>query len=147
MTSEPFNEKEIFQSQSTAGFYWTAPLAARPEDRLGVMMTYIVFTGRENEYQNELLAKAKSTSFVSRDEVNVEINYRYQIVRGLVFHPDFEYIINPDIAMRLNAKFAPKDAAVLGFRLAIDLDDLLGLPSSIPIPRDLSGHGPTRIGS
>lgn len=135
-TSEPLDERETFQSQSTAGVFWTGPIAERPFDTWGVMMTYIVFTGRETEYMNQLLEKAGSPGGINRDEVNLEMNYGYRLTRGVFIYPNFEYIINPDISMRLNAKTAPGDAAVFGVRLSVNLGDVLGLPASI-----LPSHG------
>jgi porin len=140
-TSMPIDDEEIFQSQSTAGFYWTGPMAARPYDTMGVMMTYIVFTGRETELMDEELEKAKSASLINRDEVMLELNYGYRLARGVIVLPNFQYIVNPDISQRPTARVAPKDAAVLGVRLSINLGEILGLPSVIPMARALGYHG------
>ena len=42
-----------------------------------------------------------------------------------------QYLVNPDSIGRPSAKFAPKDALVLGLKLSVSVNQLLGLPSSL----------------
>jgi len=46
--------------------------------------------------------------------------------------PNVEYIVNPDTTQRPDAKFAPKNAFVVGIRLTLNLDDALGIPGQLP---------------
>jgi porin len=126
----PFDQREIFSAQNTAGFYATGPLASRPYDTLGFMVTQALFTKAETEFMNELLAKNGSSTFVKRDQFDLEVNYGVQLTPGVVVTPNAEYIFNPDTTQRPDATFAPKNALVLGVRLTLGLTDALGLPKA-----------------
>jgi porin len=92
----------------------------------------VVFTKAETQFMNDLLAKNGSRSFVKRDQFNLELHYGYQVTPGVVVTPNVEYIVNPDTTQRPDAKFAPKDAFVVGLRLTLNLDDALGIPGQLP---------------
>lgn len=124
----PFDQREIFAAQNTLGVYDTGPLASRPHDAAGFMITQVIFTGAETDLMNQLLEKNGSSTFVHRDQWNFEANYGVQMVPGVTITPNVEYIINPDTTQRPDARFAPKDALVLGVRLTLNLNDALGLP-------------------
>jgi porin len=128
--SAPFDQREFYHSLSTAGAMFTGPLASRPRDTMGAMVTWIDFTGRETELMNDTLEKAGSRTFVQRDELMFELNYSYRIIRGLSTTPNIQYIVNPDISQHMSARFAPKDAFVIGWRLVFNFGDMLGLPSA-----------------
>jgi porin len=128
----PFNQREIFSAQNTAGVYATGPLASRPYDTLGFMVTQALFTRAETAFENQLLAKNGSHTFVQRDQFDVEVNYGYQVAPGMVVTPNAEYIFHPDVTQRPDATFAPKNALVLGVRLTLSLTDALGLPGALP---------------
>ena len=128
----PFDQREILSAQNTLGVYATGPTAARPNDTVGFMLTQVVFTKAETEFMNDLLAKNGSRSFVKRDQFDLELNYGYQVTPGVVVTPNVEYIVNPDTTQRPDAKFAPKDALVVGIRLTLNLDDALGIPGQLP---------------
>jgi porin len=54
------------------------------------------------------------------------------VASGVTLTPNVDYIINPDITQRPDARFAPRNALVLGIRLTLNLDDMLGLPAALP---------------
>ena len=128
----PFDQREIFSSQSVAGALFTGPFASRPRDTLGIMVTRVQFTKPETLYMNQLLAKNGSTSFVKRTQYDIEANYGIRVLPGFSLTPNVEYIVNPDTTQRPDARFAPKDAFIAGVRITFNLGDLLGLPSVLP---------------
>jgi porin len=128
----PFDQREIFNQQNTLGVYYSGPSAKRPYDAFGVMLTQVIFTQAETQFMNQELQRNGSTTFVKPDQYDIEANYAYQVVPGVTFTPNIEYIVNPDITQRPDAKFAPKDALVLGMRLTLDLDNALGVPGALP---------------
>jgi len=128
----PFDQREIFSAHNTLGVYLTGPTAARPNDTVGFMVTQVVFTKAQTQFMNELLAKNGSRSFVKRDQFNLELLYGYQVTPGVVVTPNIQYLINPDTSQRPDAKFAPKNALVVGIRLTLNLDDALGIPGQLP---------------
>ncbi len=96
------------------------------------MVTELVFTKAETQFMNQLLQKNGSTTFVKRHQYNIEANYGFQLVPGVTATPNAEYIVNPDITQRPDARFAPRNALVLGIRLTLNLGDMLGLPAALP---------------
>jgi porin len=112
----PLDDREIFTAQNT----------------VGVMVTQVLFTSAETQFMNQLLAKNGSTSFVQKDQFDIEVHYGYRITPGVVVTPNVEYILHPDTTQRPDATFAPKNALVLGVRLTMKLTDALGLPAALP---------------
>ena len=133
--SAPFDQRELFSAQNTIGVYDTGPFASRPHDTAGFMITQVVFTKPETAFMNQLLQKNGSTSFVKRDQFDIEANYGYRVAPGVVLTPNIEYVVNPDTTQRPDARSAPKNALVLGLRLTLKLDGALGLPSALAKPR------------
>ncbi|MDR3526197.1 MAG: carbohydrate porin [Rhizomicrobium sp.] len=131
-TAEPFDGRETFQSESSLGAVFTGTIANRPQDRLGVMVTYVTFTDKELGYMNDLLIKAGSASRVSDNELMFEVNYDYKLGYGFRFEPNVQYIVNPDISGNTRANRAPGDALVVGIRLAFNMSQALGLPVALP---------------
>ncbi len=128
----PFDQHEIFSAQNTLGIYATGPFACRPADTAGFMITQALFTRSETRFMNQLLRKNGSTSFVKRDQFNFETNYGFRLAPGATVTPNVEYIVHPDTTQRPDARFAPKNALVLGVRLTLKLDDALGIPNTLP---------------
>ncbi len=128
----PFDQHEIFSAQNTLGIYATGPFASRPADTAGFMITQALFTRSETRFMNQLLRKNGSTSFVKRDQFNFEANYGFRLVPGATVTPNIEYIVHPDTTQRPDARFAPKNALVLGLRLTLKMDDILGIPNALP---------------
>jgi porin len=127
----PRDAAELFAFQSVAGFIWTGPFASRPEDQIGLLNSFIRLSNKEDGYINALLTKAHSTSFVSRNQFIFEVNYNYQVISGLYLAGSLQYIVNPDPISRPSATFAPKDALVLGLKLALNMNEMLSLPSNL----------------
>ncbi len=130
-TGVPFDGAGLFSFQGVAGAIWTGPFPGRPADQIGVLGTYIRLSDKEDGYVNDLLRKAKSNSFVSRNQGIFEANYNYKILEGIYLAGSLQYLVNPDPINRPTAKFAPKDALVLGLKLSINMNQLFGLPASL----------------
>ena len=128
----PFDGRELFAFQGVAGGVWTGPLATRPADQMGVMGSYIRVSNRESGYLNDLLRKARSTTFESRNEFIFEVNYNARLMEGVYLAGSLQYLVNPDTISRLVATFASKDALVVGLKLSVSANDLLGLPTALP---------------
>ena len=130
-TGVPFDGKGLFSFEGVAGGIWTGPLASRAADQIGLLATYIQLSNKEDGYINGLLAKAKSTTFVSKNQAIFEANYNYRLTQGIYLAASAQYLVNPDSIARPSAKFAPRDALVLGLKLSINANQLLGLPTSL----------------
>ena len=130
-TGVPFDGKGLFSFEGVAGGIWTGPLERRAADQIGLLATFIQLSNKEDGYINGLLTKAKSTSFVSKNQGIFEANYNYQLTQGIYLAASAQYLVNPDSIARPSAKFAPRDALVLGLKLSINANQLLGLPTSL----------------
>ncbi|GAC1485754.1 MAG: carbohydrate porin [Acetobacteraceae bacterium] len=128
----PFDGNGIFAFEGVAGALWTGPIASRPDDQVGLLGSYIRLSNKEDAYLNDLLTKAKSTSRVARNQFIFEINYNYRVLDGIYLASSLQYLVNPDDISRTSAKQAPRDALVVGLKLAVNVNELLGLPPSLP---------------
>lgn len=102
-------ESQYFLGLLDHGFW-----AARPDDGVGLLATYVDVSGRladveATEFASGLPLSNNATG-VQSHEVVIETNYDIHVVRGLNFQPDFQYVIRP------NAQANIPNAAVLGFR-------------------------------
>ena len=127
----PFDGTGLFSFEGVAGAIWTGLLPGRPADQIGLLGTYIRLSNKEDGYINDLLRKAKSTSLVSRNQGIFEANYNYKLTEGTYLAGSLQYLVNPDPISRPSAKFAPRDALVVGLKLSISGNQLLGLPTSL----------------
>lgn len=128
----PTDGKELFSFQAVTGAIWSGPFASRPGDEIGLLGTYIRLSDKEDGYINALLSKAHSTSLVDRNQFIFETNYNYQVIQGVFLAGSLQYLVNPDSISRPTATMAPKDALVVGIKLAVNVNDLIGLPSGPP---------------
>jgi len=126
----PLDGKGLFAFEGVGGAIWTGPLASRLFDEIGLLGTFIRLSNREDGYLNALLQKARSTSRVSRNQFIFEANYNYRIVKGVYLAPSLQYIINPDQISRPSARRAPGNALVIGLKLALNVNELVGLPTA-----------------
>jgi porin len=69
---------------------------------------------------------------LARSEALIEVNYGYQIMTGIVLSPVVQYLVNPDDVNKSNALMAPGNALVLGLKLTVNGNALLGLPQQLP---------------
>jgi len=125
----PFDGEELFAFQGVAGAIWSGPLASRPGDQIGLLGTFIRLSNKEDGFLNALLRKARSTTFVSRNQFVFEANYNYRVVEGVFLAGSLQYLVNPDQISRQSATRAPRDALVVGLKLALNVNELLGLPA------------------
>jgi porin len=88
--------------------------SVRPDDTVGLLATYVKVSNRlanveAAELANGLPLSVDATGIQSHEMV-LEANYDIQLVKGLHFQPDFQYVIRP------NAQTNIPNAEVFGFR-------------------------------
>ncbi len=125
----PFDGEGLFAFQGVAGAIWSGPIASRPGDQIGLLGTYIRLSNKEDGFLNALLRKAHSPTFVSRNQFVFEANYNYRVVEGVFLAGSLQYLVNPDQISKQSATRAPRDALVVGLKLALNVNELLGLPA------------------
>jgi len=128
----PFDSAEVYQFEATAGFVWSGPFASRPRDQIGFQVAMLELGRDEFKYLNGLLGKVHSPTLLARSEALIEVNYGYQIMQGIVLQPVVQYLVNPDDINKSAAKMAPLNALVLGLKLTVNANALLGLPQQLP---------------
>lgn len=127
----PFDGKGLFSFEGVAGAIWTGPFASRPADQVGLMGTYIRLSDKEDGNVNDLLRKVRSNSLVSRNQAIFEANYNYRVTEGTYLAGSLQYLVNPDPISQPSARFAPKNALVVGLKLSVSLNALFGLLASL----------------
>lgn len=126
----PFDGAGLFSFEGVAGALWTGPFASRPADQAGFLATYIRLSDKEDGYVNDLLRKLRSNTLVSRNQGIFEANYNYKLTEGVYLAGSLQYLVNPDPISQPGARSAPRDALVVGLKLSITANQLLGLPGS-----------------
>ena len=127
----PFDGRGLFAFQGVAGLLWTGPIPGRALDQIGLLGSYIRISNKENGYLNDLLRKARSPTLESRNQGIFELNYNLRLTEGAFLAAGLQYLVNPDSISRIAAPFAPRDALVVGFKLAINANEILGLPTGL----------------
>jgi porin len=91
---------------------------ARPDDSVQMLFSYVTASDRiakvENIQRANGLPLFGGATGVQSHEILLEADYRIQVMDGVTFMPDFQYIIRP------NAQSNIPDAAVFGFRAYVD---------------------------
>lgn len=128
----PFDATELFTMQALGGLLWTGPFDARPADTIELLGSYIQLSQREAQFLNQLLAKAGARSFIARSGYVFEANYGVRVIPGVLLQAGLQYLVNPDDILRPRTKFAPRDALVVGLKLVINANEILGLPDQLP---------------
>jgi porin len=104
---------EYFVGAVDRGFW-----AARPQDTIGLLFTYVQVSARlaDVETQEQALGLPLSNQATGRQshEMFVEGNYDVHVFRGVTVEPDVQYIIRP------NAQSSLHDAAVLGLKAHVE---------------------------
>ncbi len=104
---------QIFGGVVDQGFW-----AARPNDTIGLLYSYLSVSGqlsKEQELDQEFgLPMENGATGKQTNEQVLELNYDIHAARGVNIMPDFQYIIRP------NAQSNLKNAVVLGLKTNID---------------------------
>jgi porin len=91
---------------------------ARPQDGVGILVTYVGVSDRlakvERIQQSLGLPLSNNATGVQSHEMILEANYDIHVARGVHFQPDFQYVFRP------NAQANIHDATVFGFRARIE---------------------------
>jgi porin len=130
-TAAPFDSSELFNFQGVLGAVWVGAFDARPADQIGVLANFLELSPKEDRYLNGLLQKAHSPRFIPSNGMVFELNYGYRVAPGVVLQPAVQYLVNPDDINRSTAKVAPRDAFVVGVKLSVNANQILGLPEQL----------------
>jgi porin len=110
--NDPVNS--VYADQFFVGALDRAFWAARPQDTMAILFNYNTVSGQlgkvEADEQELGLPFSNNATGVQTHEMVLEVNYNIHVWQGLIFQPDFQYVIRP------NAQSNIHNAAVFGFR-------------------------------
>lgn len=123
---QQLEQQEIMRQQIYGGFVWTGPFLHRPRDTVGFSASYFNLAPREVEYLRDARIKAGGTGTNSPHEFTFELNYGWQVARGIELMPNVQYIVHPDNSGRPNTPVLPKNMLVFGMNLQVNFGNALG---------------------
>ena len=107
-----------YADQYFAGLLDRGFWAARPQDGVGLLFTYVSVSGRlgfVQEVEQSLgLPLSNNATGVQSHEMILETNYDIHVFRGVSFRPEFQYVFQP------NAQSNIRDAAVFGAKVHVE---------------------------
>jgi porin len=110
--NNPINS--VYADQVFAGLLDRGFWASRPQDAMALLFAFNTVSGQLGKVQAQELALglplSNGASGVQTHEMIVEVNYNIHVWQGLMFQPDFQYVVRP------NAQANIHNAAVFGFR-------------------------------
>lgn len=118
---------EIMRQQIYTGFVLTGPFASRPQDTLGLSLSYFDMTDAERDYLRDARIKAGGRGSNNPHQYTMELNYGWHAARGVTLMPNIQYIVHPDNSGIPNTKVLPKNLLVYGLNLQLNLSALFGL--------------------
>lgn len=117
-----------FTNQTLAGVLVTGPIASRPTDTLGLAATYLRIGSQEVAYLQAERDAVHGIGSVPNNEEIFELNYGFNIARGIRLNPNIQYVVNPDNILEPKAKHQSANVFAFGVRLTINPGALLGMP-------------------
>jgi porin len=109
-----YNGGAPYWAEYYAGVHDLGPFATRPDDSIGLIGSY--YANNSNQRPN----KAGQWIF--------EVNYGFQVVRGLTVKPYTQYVIAPNDFLAPVGSREPGNAWVVGFQVSLDLGEFFGFP-------------------
>lgn len=117
-----------FTNQTLAGVLVTGPFASRPTDTLGLAATYLRLGSQEVAYLQAARVAAHGMGGVPNNEEIFELNYGFNVTRGIRVNPNIQYVVNPDNILEPSLKHQSGNVLAFGMRLTINPGALLGMP-------------------
>ncbi|HEV7777204.1 MAG TPA: carbohydrate porin [Luteibacter sp.] len=121
-----------YRSQATLGLVATGLVPGRPVDTIGMSAAQFTLGDSERALLNFERASVGGTAGpIHPKETLYEVNYGFQLTRGIRLLPALQYLVHPDSTVRPAVREQPRNAFVVGLRMTIDLHDLAHLPMQL----------------
>jgi len=102
------------------GVNWRAPFDGRPDDALGLALSYLGISPAARQFSRDLVAFGGALSAYAAAEVVVEATYVGKITNWLTLQPDLQLILNPGAGIPGPfGRMKLADAIVIGTRATI----------------------------
>jgi porin len=119
---------QVYPLSVYVGAYLRGPFSGRPNDGLGIEATYETIN---KSAQGQVISNFESLDMTAPNHSNewiFEANYRFAIAPGISLAPVAQYVVHPD-EIGFNTPAPGVDHAfVIGAQVAIDFNEMLGLP-------------------
>jgi carbohydrate-selective porin OprB len=119
---------QVYPLTVYAGAYLRAPFSSRPNDAFGVEASYVTIN---KSAQGQVIDTYDSLGLTAPDHGDqwiFEMNYKIAIAPGISLEPVAQYVVHPDEIGFNNPAPNVDHAFILGIQLAINFDEMLGLP-------------------
>jgi porin len=115
------DDRNLIDFYADGGVNVQGPLAARPNDKLGLGFAYARISNRARDLDHDFEVLAHDGRPVRDAERLLSLGYLAEIRKGWVVHPSFQYIVHPGGGYVLDAGVprAVGNAAVLGVRTVL----------------------------
>ncbi|HEY0199771.1 MAG TPA: carbohydrate porin [Rhodanobacter sp.] len=120
-----------YHSQATLGVVAIGMVPGRPMDTVGLSASQFLLGDSEQAFLNFERAQVGHAGRVASRETLFELNYGFQLTRGIRLLPAVQYLVHPDTSVRPAVTEQPRNALVVGLRLTIDLHDLAHWPTQL----------------
>ena len=110
------------------GLFDKGPFASRPNDSLGVALTFIASNHRVTQNIDDTIIAQGGTGHVSSEEGALEVNYGIGLAPGVTLVPFVQYVSHPDQYINPNPSSNLNYSFMVGTALAISFSQALGLP-------------------
>lgn len=113
-----------------AGLLDKGPWTERPDDTIGLVVTDLHWGNHTMDFvRDSRVAAGGAATTQNPNEIMMEVNYGAQITPWLRVVPNLQYIVNPDNLPEPKLKSNIPDTFVVGFKFAVGLPELFGLPT------------------
>jgi porin len=112
-----FNLSNVF---FMAGMNWTGPFASRPNDTLGLGVSYLGISPAKRRFGSDVIAFTGSGSPFATNETVLEATYQFQLAPWLTLQPDLQVVLNPGAGIPSASSVTPlNNDLIAGVRTGI----------------------------
>ena len=124
------NSSQLADYFLQAGLLYKGPSPDRPEDTIGLVATDLHWGNHTMDFLRDSRVSAGGVATTQNpNEIMMEVNYGAQVTPWLRVVPNLQYIVNPDNLPEPTRRSNIPDTFVVGFKFAIGLPELFGLPT------------------
>jgi porin len=116
------SDRNLANFFAEGGVNWFGPFDARPNDALGLAVSYLGISSTARAFSSDLVASGRATSTYAGNETVIEATYQAPVTNWLTLQPDVQYVINPNAGIPNSFGKTPEaNALVIGMRATIRL--------------------------
>jgi porin len=103
------------------GTNWKGPFPARPDDTIGLAVTYVGIGADARHFSKDLILYTGTGALYSPGETVIEATYRAQLAPWLFMQPDVQFVVNPGAGIPTPQNATPlKNDLIFGARVTVN---------------------------